>query len=354
MQLTIYQRKQISTGLVMVAIGTAAGFFYIVFAGELNLSYSVINAVAIGFFISVVLAVFELQFFRRQVRRMSFIALLLLRSLFYLFAVLFITVNVLVISRIRRFGLSYGEVLQSEEFSDYLIKQDFYVVVFYSLLIMITFNFTRQLGRKLGQGVLFSYITGRYRTPVRQERIVVFLDLIGSKQIIEKLGSMKFHEFLNDWVYDITECIVRHSGVILHYVEDEVVVSWTMDKGLTNSNCVRAVLEVQNLLKVLRPKYHSKYGFTPGVRAAMHCGNVVRAEVGSMKTEIAAVGDTMNTVSRILNECHQNQTDILLSKDLSDKLKLPGVYEYVFKGEVPLKGKARPMNLYTIQLRSDV
>ena len=353
MRLTIQQRRILAQAITMVSIGLAAGFLYPLFSGEIHVRYAVVNAVSIGVLISLVLVVFELGFFRRQVRRVRFIYLLALRALFYLFAAFFITFNVLVISRMRRFDYSYVEAMTSDEFIDYVTNKDFHVVIVYALLIMVTVNFTRQLSRKLGQGMMLAYITGRYRRPVSQERIVLFIDLIGSKQIIEKLGAMKFHEFLNDMVFDITESIVKRSGIILHYVEDEVVVSWSMRKGLNNSNCIRSVFEIMNVLRQLRDDYYRKYGFTPGIRAAMHCGTLVRAELGMVKTEIASVGDAMNTVSRILDECHRTKTDILLSADLAEKMELPVIYKYSEKGDVVLKGKANPLRLYTVNLIDD-
>lgn len=333
MQLTIHQQRILKQAVAMIVTGSSAGFLYVVFSGELSPGYKVFNAVLIGFLIALVLVVFELWFFRRQVRRMRFISLFALRSLFYLLLATAIITNVLVISRMRRFGYSYMEAMTSEEWIDYMVTKEFGVIVAYALLIMVTVNFARQLSRKLGQGMILAYISGQYKQPVKQESVVVFLDLIGSKKIIEKLGALRFHEFLNDWIFDITESIVRHSGTILHYVEDEVVVSWNADKGIKNANCLRTVLEVKDLLRHLREKYYYKYGFTPGIRAALHYGTVIRAEVGMVKTEIAAVGDAMNTVSRILDECHKTRTDILLSSDLAEKLELPTIYKYSPKGQ---------------------
>ena len=250
----------------------------------------------------------------------------------------------------RRFDLSYLEVLRSDEFATYILTRDFHIVVVYALLFMSAVNFIRQLSMKVGQGLLIAYLTGKYKKPRRSERIIVFLDLIGSKKIIEKLGSLKFHEFLNDWAYDITDAILRHDGTILHYVEDEVVLSWSKASGLDNASCIRTVLEIQSLLRQLGEQYYARYGFTPGVRAAMHCGTVISAEVGVVKTEISIFGDAVNTTSRILGECHRTKEPVLISSTLAEQLKLPAIYEYSAMGAIPLKGKEAPVELFTIKL----
>ena len=351
MQLTIYQRQVLRQGVLIVLVGITAGWVYVAISGQLSISYALVNGLTVGFLISFVLAVFELWFFRAQKRHLRFISLFVLRSLFYLVAAFAITFNVFVISRMRRFDLSYTEVLYSEEFAYYLQYRDFHVVIVYALLFMSAVNFVRQLSMKVGQGLLIAYLTGKYRKPRRSHRVIVFLDLIGSKKIIEKLGSLKFHEFLNDWAYDITDTILRHDGTILHYVEDEVVLSWSKDSGFNNANCIRTVIEIQNLLRQLGEQYYKRYGFTPGVRAAMHYGPVISAEVGMVKTEISIFGDAVNTTSRILDECHRKKEQVLISSSLAQKLMLPAIYEYTAMGAIPLKGKEDPVELYTIQLK---
>jgi adenylate cyclase len=180
----------------------------------------------------------------------------------------------------------------------------------------------------------------------------MFVDIIGSKAIIEKIGPLGFHHFLNNLIFDITEPIIIHSGTILHYVEDEVVISWSMKKGLTHANCIRTFFSIKRKLEGLNEEYYDKYGFLPGIRAAVHCGTVIRAEVGVVKAEISTVGDVLNTTSRILDECHQTKTELLISGELLEKLELPALYRLHHYSETKLRGKASEIDLFTIERRA--
>ncbi len=351
MLITLSQQRALRQGLLFVTLGVSASLLYVIEIGELSLRYSVINSVTIGFLLSLILAFGELWLFKRQVRRVRFVTLFLVRSMFYLLGVLLVTFNVFVISRIRRFELSYREAIASEEFIQYM-GDEYHIVVFYCLLIMVTVNFTSQMNRKLGPGMLWAYITGKYRTPVRQKQVIMFIDLVGSKVIMRKLGAGVYHEFLNDVIYDITESILRFGGAIVHYVDDEVVVSWPIESGFSNANCIRVFFHMQSQLRSLNETYYETYGFLPGIRAAIHCGTVIRAEVGSVKTEVCAVGDIMNTTSRVLDHAISHDLGLVISEDVKAGIALPVLYEYKDLGASTMKGKQRPLHLFAVESRA--
>jgi len=251
----------------------------------------------------------------------------------------------------RRFEMTYQEVLQSEEFQNFIFRGHFYLVLIFALVIIAAINFTRQMSRKLGQGMLLAYISGRYRTPQREERIFMLFDLVSSHQIADKLGGITFHMFLNDFFYDVTESLVVHGGIIAQYVEDEVMVTWSMRKGLKNANCIRSFFQMKEELASLNEKYYEKYGFIPKIRAALHSGPIIRAEIGEFKTEVSYFGDTINTTSRVLGESHALEKEVMLSEELMKQIELPEIYKFKKQGQTVLRGKAEAINLYTVKER---
>jgi class 3 adenylate cyclase len=69
----------------------------------------------------------------------------------------------------------------------------------------------------------------------------MFLDLNDSTAIAARLGPVRFNDFKNDFFYDIAEPVLETRGQIYQYVGDEAVVTWTLDKGLRQGNCLRCV-----------------------------------------------------------------------------------------------------------------
>lgn len=353
MPFTYRQQRSLKQGVVIVLLGVLAGFLYAAEVGDLGVRHAIFNSLFIGFSLGLVLAIGELVLFRRQKRRVRFVVLFVTRSALYLIAVFLITFNVFVISRMRRFEMGFVDVVRSDEFRLFM-NDEYHVILFYCLLIMITVNFTGQMNRKLGPGMLWAYISGKYKFPVRQEQVIMFVDLVGSREIIRRLGATAYHNFLNDVIYDITEPIVSHAGRIVHYVDDEVVVSWSLRDGRANANCVRTYFDMRSRLYSLNEKYHATYGFLPGVRAAIHAGTLIRAEVGSVKTEVCAVGDVMNTTSRILDLAICNDVDLVVSDVIQKSTVLPVLYKYKSMGVNKMRGKLNKIEVFTIQSETDV
>src|SRR5262249_31083010 len=61
--------------------------------------------------------------------------------------------------------------------------------------VMVSLTSVIQL---IGRGVLGSLPTGRYSRPREEQRIVVFLDLVGSTALAEQIGNVRFHALLAD------------------------------------------------------------------------------------------------------------------------------------------------------------
>ena len=62
-------------------------------------------------------------------------------------------------------------------------------------------SFYVQINLLLGEGVLFKFLLGRYRKPLNENRIFMFLDIKSSTTIAENLGLIKRH-FDNGLVFE--------------------------------------------------------------------------------------------------------------------------------------------------------
>ena len=87
----------------------------------------------------------------------------------------------------------------------------------------------------------------------------------------------------------------------------------------------------------------------PYCRAGLHCGPVIVGEMGDFKREIAFLGDTVNTTARIQEACKEYGADLLVSSELLNKLQVPRDYKVTSLGEIRLKGKDKPMELFGIE-----
>lgn len=80
--------------------------------------------------------------------------------------------------------------------------------VAFALAASFVFNFLLEVNQMLGRNVLLNVITGRYHRPRREERVFLFVEMVGSTAIAERLGERAFLCRLNRFVADLTAPII--------------------------------------------------------------------------------------------------------------------------------------------------
>ncbi len=215
----------------------------------------------------------------------------------------------------------------------------------FSLLFAALVTFVIQVDLMLGQGELARFLRGRYHRPRLEERVFLFLDLVGSTALAERLGGERFLALLNEAYDDIAEPVLEHAGEIHKYVGDEVIVTWVPARGLADGRCVACVFAIEDALAGRATRYLARYGAVPSFRYALHLGDVVSGELGRFKREIAYIGDGMNTAARIVDACRTHAKPRIASLALLDRIVLPVSVDATSLGLVALRGKEAPIGL---------
>lgn len=209
-------------------------------------------------------------------------------------------------------------------------------------------NFGLVLMRLLGPRVAVSLLSGRYRWPRPEQRIVLFMDLRGSTQLAERLGDERFHRFLNEVFWDLTDPILESGGEIYRYIGDEIIVTWPVRRRARNGGCVECVFAIEDALAAKGKHYLAEFGAQPKLRAALHAGPLVVGEMGDLKREIVMLGDTMNTAARIEGACRSLAKDVIASAAALDLVPLPAAVRAQSLGVVALRGKESDLELFAL------
>src|SRR5205085_12323298 len=96
--------------------------------------------------------------------------------------------------------------------------------------------------------------------------------LYSSTTIAEKMSSKKFFNLLKEVYRDITGPILNSQGEIYQYVGDEVVVTWPVEKGLEDNNCLQCFFRIQQALELRKMYYNDEYDMLPSFKAGLHIG----------------------------------------------------------------------------------
>ena len=310
-----------------------------------------LTAAATGMAIGLGSAAFELGFVPRYVRAFPMGGFLLIRTFFYvtLCALAIYTVTMSLLGLAEHGGLL--GYYRSEQYRDFVLGGRFLVALVILTLVSFVLNFVRQVDRMLGPGTLVSLLLGRYHRPVAEDRIFMFLDLNDSTAIAEKLGPLRFNDFKNDFFHDVAEPVLQTRGQIYQYVGDEVVVTWTTERGLRQGNCLRCVFLVTESVYDRKDRYLARYGLVPEFKAGLHGGPVVTAEIGDIKKDIVYSGDTVNTAARVEAQCRPLERRVLVSESLLHRCQLPAELEAEDMGERELRGKVESLRLYSVRAR---
>ena len=221
-------------------------------------------------------------------------------------------------------------------------------ILIWAIIVSIT-QLLLSMNDKFGQGLLWDFIRGKYRSPQQETRIFMFVDLKSSTTIAEKLGNEKYYRLIRDYFADITDPIINNKGQIYQYAGDEVIISWKMETGIENSHCLKCYFDMVAKIESLGEKYMDRYGLIPEFKAGLHFGQVTAGEIGIIKRDITFSGDVLNTTARIQTQCNEHKVPILSSNELLNEMELNS-YKQIKIGSISLKGKEQAVELSTVEV----
>ena len=64
-------------------------------------------------------------------------------------------------------------------------------------VIAVLTNLVLGIANLIGPRALLNFVTGRYHTPVEENRFVLFVDIAGSTGLAERLGGIGIHRLLD-------------------------------------------------------------------------------------------------------------------------------------------------------------
>ena len=231
--------------------------------------------------------------------------------------------------------------------SDFFFSPSSFIFYGYVILIDILLSLFRQVNLMLGPGVLKKLMKGEFYNPREEERVFMFLDLKSSIEMAERLGHLQYSQMIQDCFNDLA--VVSKSRAQIHqYVGDEAVLTWPSSEGIKNQNCIKAFFDFKERINSREAYYLKKYGYKPFFKAGVNMGKVMVAEVGQTKKEIAYHGDTINTAARIQGKCNEYNSELLISKTLSEALSDEGSYKKKLVGDISLRGKENRVALYVV------
>jgi class 3 adenylate cyclase len=238
-------------------------------------------------------------------------------------------------------------IIYRHRIDQYWLLHDFPKIVGFAFAGSILFGAVYELVRLVGGRAFLNVILGRYRHPIREQRVLLFLDLVGSTTLAEQLGELRVQELLTRFFFDIDTAIVAHGGEVHAYVGDEVIVTWPIE-ATSARRPIDCVFAIEDRIAELAAYYISEFGLVPNFRAGLHAGPVVISECGESRPQVAYFGDTMNVTARLQERCKEAGRNLLVSGDLLRLLDPGKDFAIEPLGPTQLRGRKAEVEVFAV------
>jgi adenylate cyclase len=219
----------------------------------------------------------------------------------------------------------------------------------FSLAVTFVFVVVVQAAGLVGRRTFLDLVRGRYRRPRLERRFLLFVDLVGSTAIAERLGPLEAHRMLARVFAAAAEPIADRRGEIYQYVGDEMVVTWTETDGAREARPVYCFFEMQEALAQRAAEFRRRFGAVPELRGALHVGEVVAGEIGEQRRAIVFHGDPVNAASRLEQATRELGCRFLVSADALQALgPTPGLRRRDL-GSLALRGRQQPIRAWAVE-----
>lgn len=182
----------------------------------------------------------------------------------------------------------------------------------------------------------------------RRNIFCVFTDLEGFTKLSHAVTPETVARLLNEYLDRLSDIVLDHGGTIDKFVGDAVVAFWgaplsRADDGERAAAAALAMYEAGEKFRTdLAAEDVPPIGMT---RVGLHVGDAIVGNFGGEgRIQYTALGDSMNTASRLEAANKSLKTGVLISAEAAAR---SGRDDLVPMGRVTLRGRAQPVDLFT-------
>ncbi|MGI0115652.1 adenylate/guanylate cyclase domain-containing protein [Zooshikella sp. RANM57] len=307
-------RKGIVKVVTIMLMGSIFGYIY-----SLSSDRTLFHVITLSILVSLLVSFTELNHVMTKVAEI-FVQLNQL-----VFALVLSVFATLIIGAIEYYNSVSTQIFIPQCSQPFLAPNIWHDIV-YSFLLTLGLNFILRINTHLGTATFWGLFLGKYRTPTNEQRVFMFIDLVGSTSLTRELGDNVAQQFFSHFFADIAGIVSRHGGFMQRVIGDEVLVTWQMKNNTDNQRCIQCVESLCTMMEAKKNDYLKRYSRVPDFRISIHSGDVLVAEVGTIKRELVFFGDTINTAAKMMSVSKEKNVKIIASNRFMESIKLPTIF----------------------------
>ena len=177
---------------------------------------------------------------------------------------------------------------------------------------------------------------------------VLFVDIRGFTSMSEVLTPAQVVEILNQYLTLTTDCVMRNNGTLDKFVGDCTMAIWNAPLPQEDYifKACRAAMDMVDGSKALSEKLEKEFGRKVAFGVGVHCGPAIVGNIGApMRMDFTAIGDTVNTASRLESNAPGGTVYIsrAVVEALGERAKVTNLGT-----EIRLKGKSEGFEIFTL------
>jgi adenylate cyclase len=176
------------------------------------------------------------------------------------------------------------------------------------------------------------------------EASVVFIDICSFTSISESETPDTVVKLLNSYFDVMVKEIIAQGGYVDKFIGDAIMAvfrgNFHLDRAI--DACLAVRMQIENM-----PALSNAISFSPKVSVGINSGEMISGNIGSAnlkRLDYTVIGDTVNVAQRLQAAAKASQ--IIINEAAYQKVKESFNCKKV--GEVILKNKAHPMNVYEV------
>ena len=185
----------------------------------------------------------------------------------------------------------------------------------------------------------------------RQTVTILFADLRGSTALAEKLAPEEIVAVLNTYLRVMAKAVLDAGGILDKFLGDGLMAIFGAMGDPTHGApaAARAAIDMRAKLTALNAERQTRGEPVVRFGVGVHTGDVVLGAVGlPERSDYTAIGDTVNTASRMESLTKEFQVDAVFSSETASRLDGDGATLRPL-GEAVVRGKSAAMKVFTLR-----
>ncbi|MBI3926647.1 MAG: GAF domain-containing protein [Armatimonadetes bacterium] len=186
---------------------------------------------------------------------------------------------------------------------------------------------------------------------------ILFADVVGFTSLAQKRPPEQVLGLLNDHFTRLVEIVFAEGGTVKQFAGDELMAIFGAPVAYPDhvARACRAAVAMCDAVSRWQKERETRGLAAFGVKVGLHTGKVVVGSLGSpQRMEYAAVGDVVNTSSRIMQLCsaHGLVNAVLVSQDVVERCEWMKAW-FRPLGLEALKGRDSPVSVFQLLTHDD-